>query len=288
MKDLPTYNLGDCRVTLLSGGRLKLDGGAMFGLIPKPLWNRACPADDQNRIQLHCNCLLVEWPDSDRRLIIETGHGPKYAEKEQKIFAIDPTRWLRPCLIQHDIDPASITDVVLSHLHFDHAGGLTWKSDGALVPTFPNATVHAQQQEYEDAHANFGVMTATYRRENIEPIDAADRWRLLNGDEQIVPNVRSLVTPGHTRGHHCIVVEGSDRTLVFTGDLMPTRHHLGAAYNMAYDLFPLENRESKRRLLTWLAETDGLLAIDHEVETPIVSVRQDGDWFQLDPVSGGA
>jgi glyoxylase-like metal-dependent hydrolase (beta-lactamase superfamily II) len=278
-----TYDLGACQVKVLDGGRLKLDGGAMFGLIPKPLWTRSYPADEQNRIELACNCLLVTWPGSARRLVIETGHGPKYGEKEQRIFAIDPAHWLRPTLLAEGIDPASITDVVVTHLHFDHAGGLTWQDGEQVVPTFPNATVHAQRQEYDDARAGYGIMTATYRAENLEPIDAAQRWQLLDGEEEIVPGVRSRMTRGHTRGHHSIVVEGRERPLVFGGDLMPTRHHLGAPYNMAYDLFPIENRESKRALLAWLAERDGLLALDHELETPVMRVAAAGDWFELTP-----
>ncbi|MCK4340810.1 MAG: MBL fold metallo-hydrolase [Phycisphaerae bacterium] len=283
----PRYDLGGCTVTLVKGGSLKLDGGAMFGLIPKPLWSRTYPADDQNRIQLACNCLLVEWPGvSDRRLIIETGHGPKYGEKEQRIFAIDPARWLRPALLGLHVDPASITDVVVSHLHFDHAGGLTWERDGRLVPTFPNARVHVQRREFEDARAGFGIMTATYREDSFTPIDEIDAWRLLDGEAEIVSGVRSRPTPGHTRGHHSIVIAGRDRSLVFGGDLMPTRHHLGGPYNMAYDLFPLDNRKSKKELLAWLAARDGLLALDHELETPIVSVRPKDDWFELFPSHG--
>ncbi|MEW6254115.1 MAG: MBL fold metallo-hydrolase [Planctomycetota bacterium] len=279
----PRYDLGDCTVTLISGGRLKLDGGAMFGVIPKALWSRACPADEHNRIQLACNCLLVEWSGSDRRLIIETGHGPKHAAKEQKIFAIDPALWLLPSLAARGVDPASITDVVVSHLHFDHAGGLTCELDGRLVPTFPNARVYAQRREYEDACANFGVMTATYRPENFRPLEEAGTLRLLDGAGEIIPGVAALPTPGHTHGHHSIAVTGRDRTLVFGGDLMPTRHHLGAPYNMAYDLLPLENRASKQRLLAALADHAGLLAIDHELDTPVVQVRRAGEWYELEP-----
>ncbi len=281
--NLPRYDLGQCTVTIIDGGHFKLDGGAMFGLIPKALWSRVYPADQQNRIQLACNCLLVEWPGSDRRLLIETGHGPKYGVKEQQIFEIDPGRWLRPALLAAGIAPESITDVTVSHLHFDHAGGLTFEQDGRLLPTFPKARVHVPRREFEDARAGYGIMTATYREENFRPLDATDAWRLLDGETEIVPGVHSRPTPGHTRGHHSVVVRGSARTLVFGGDLIPTRHHLGAPYNMAYDLFPLENRASKHSLLSWLADCDGLLAIDHEVETPVLRVVKQDDWFRLLP-----
>lgn len=281
----PRYDLGDCSVTLVSGGKLKLDGGAMFGLIPKALWSRVYPADDMNRIQLHCNCLLVEWPGSQRRVIVETGHGPKYAPKEQRIFDIDPSHWLLPSLQRLGVDPTSITDVVLSHLHFDHAGGLTHEVDGTTVPTFPRARVHAQRREYEDARGNAGIMTATYREENYRALDDADAWRLLDGEGEIVPGVRSVPTPGHTHGHHSILIAGSQRCMIFGGDLLPTRHHLGAPYNMSYDLLPLENRASKARLLGWLADRGGLLAIDHEIEMPVVEVERAGDWFALRPAA---
>ena len=188
-------------------------------------------------------------------------------------------------LLAAGIDPATITDVVVTHLHFDHAGGLTHLADGQVRPTFPHARVHVQRQELADARRNFGVMTATYREENFHPLDAADAWHLLDGETEIVPGVRPRLTPGHTRGHHSIVVTGRDRTLVYGGDLLPTRHHAGAAYNMSYDLYPLENRASKQKLLAWLAGCDGLLALDHEIDTPVVAVRPDGDWFRLEPAA---
>jgi glyoxylase-like metal-dependent hydrolase (beta-lactamase superfamily II) len=278
----PRYDLGDCTVTLLSGGRLRLDGGAMFGLIPKAVWSRVYPTDEQNRILLACNCLLVEWPGRPERLLVETGHGAKYSEKEQRIFAINPRQWLLPALTALNIAPESITDVVLTHLHFDHAGGLTHERDGQCVPTFPRARVHVQRAEYEDARANFGIMHASYRAENLTPLPAT-AWQLLDGAALILPGVRVRTTPGHTRGHQTVLVEGARRVLAYAGDVLPTRHHLGAPYNMGYDLFPLENRASKQALLAWLAARDGLLVLDHEVDSPVSTVRAAGDWFSLSP-----
>ena len=280
------FDLGGCTVTLISGGRLRLDGGAMFGIIPKALWLRSTPADEQNRIELACNCLLVEWQrETARRVIIETGHGPKFGAKQQKIYALDPQAWLLPSLQALNVDPASITDVVLSHLHFDHAGGLTCERDGRLVPSFPNARVHVQRQEYEDARANFGLSEGTYPPENLNPIDEAGAWNLLEGEVEIVDSVSAILAPGHTRGHQAVLVSGRDRSLVFGGDTLPTVGHLGAAYNMSYDLFPLENRASKYKLLHTLAQHRSLLLIDHEPRTPAVTVRTSGDWFELAPGS---
>jgi len=277
------YDLGGCTVRLISGGRFKLDGGAMFGVVPKPLWSRLVAADEQNRISLACNCLLVEWShETDRRAIIETGHGPKYAAKECGFFDIDPSKWLLPALRAEGVDPATISDVVVSHLHFDHAGGLTYEADGRLLPTFPNARVHVQRREFEDARAGFGIMTTTYREENFTPIDEADRWNLVDGEAEIIPGLRPLRTPGHTRGHQSVVVEGRERSLVFTGDTLPTAAHLGAPYNMAYDLYPLDNRSSKWKLLHYAAQREALLVINHEPATPAMRVLADGEWFRLE------
>ncbi len=277
-----SLDLGGCRVTLLSGGALKLDGGAMFGIIPKALWARCAPADDQNRIQLACNCLLVEWSGpAARRSIVETGHGDKYADKERAIYAIDTAHWLLPSLRDCGVEPESIDDVLVTHLHFDHAGGLTHAPEGAPRPTFPRARVHVQRREFDDARANFGVMTQTYREENFAPLDATGAWVLHDGEARPLPGVRLIPSPGHTRGHQSVLIEGRERALLFGGDVMPTRNHLGRAYNMAYDVLPLDNVETKRRLLTQAAQREWLWAIDHEPTAPLAEVRANGEAFAL-------
>lgn len=290
-----SFDLGDCRVTLFSGGGLRLDGGAMFGIIPKPLWTRTTPADEHNRIALACNCLLVEWAgETARRVVIETGHGAKFAAKEQALFAIDPANWLRPSLERAGVDPATLSDVILTHLHFDHAGGLTWAPEGSpdvCRPTFPAARVHVQRREFDDARANFGIMTNTYREENFAALDAAGAWRLVDGEAELIPaprpglaSIQALPTPGHTRGHQSILIRGRDRTALFVGDVMPTRAHVGRPYNMGYDLLPLDNRASKGALLARAAQEDWLVLIDHEPTTPVVRVAAEKDWFRLEPV----
>lgn len=277
-------DLGGVRIAVVSGGGFKLDGGAMFGIIPKPLWSKRIPADEQNRIRLACNCVLIEWDGpGGRRAIIETGHGPKFAAKEQEIFAIQPADWLRPRLISYGVEPDSIRDVILSHLHFDHAGGLTWQDGERLLRTFPFARVHTQRREFDDARSNFGIMKITYREENYTPIDAADAWNLLDGPGEIIPGVVALPTSGHTHGHQSLLIRGRQRNAYFLGDVMPTRHHLGAPYNMGYDLLPLDNRDSKSRMLRRAAEEDALLLIDHDPDEPILRVMRDGDWYALEP-----
>jgi len=287
---LRVFDLGGCTVTLLSGGQFRLDGGAMFGIIPKALWSRGVDVDDANRIRMACNCLLVEWQGAaHRRVIIETGHGAKFSEKEQHIYGIDPARWLRPMLRDHGVDPGSISDVVLSHLHFDHAGGLTTAEEGGLGRTFPNARVHVQRREFDDARANFGIMTNTYREENFIPVDQADAWSLLDGPGVVIPaprpgmpEIKAILTPGHTRGHQTLLIAGRSRTAAFIGDVMPTRAHVGRPYNMAYDLFPVDNRSSKQHVLSRAAAEDWLVVLDHEPDAPAVRVVREGDWFRTE------
>ncbi len=277
-------DLGNMTVTLLDGGRLRLDGGAMFGIIPRPLWERQTPADERHRIPLACNCLLVEWRgERDRRVIIETGHGEKYGAKEQAIYAIDPGRWLVSGLARAGVEPESITDVIVTHLHFDHAGGLTRLGGDRVVPTFPNATVHVQRREYDDARCGLGIMTATYRDENLRPLEEAERWNLIEGEPEIAPGIRPLLTPGHTRGHQAVLIRGRDGTVVFPGDVMPTAAHVGAPYNMAYDLFPLDNRESKNRVLRQAANEGWLIVLDHEPNTPVMRAQIEKTWYGLVP-----
>ncbi len=278
-------DLGGVRVSLLSGGALRLDGGAMFGIIPKALWSRRTPHDEQNRIQLACNCLLVEW-NSGRAGIVETGHGAKYAPREREMFAIDAEHWLLPSLCAAGVDPLAISTVVVTHLHFDHAGGLTRPADdGGLLPTFPSAKVHVQRQEFEDARANFGIMTMTYREENYTPLDAAGAWALLDGEAEVAPGLHVLPSRGHTRGHQSVLIRGSEGCVLFPGDVLPTLGHAGAPYNMGYDLLPLDNRETKLRLLGRAADERWLIVIDHEPRTPVVRAARDGNWFVLSPVT---
>ncbi len=281
---MEAIDLGGLRVRMISGGELWLDGGAMFGIIPRVIWSRATAPDEAHRIRLACNCLLVEWDgDSDRRAIVEAGVGQKYTPKEQKIFAIDPTEWIGSSLTAAGVAAETISDVLLTHLHFDHGGGLSTRdADDRLVPTFPRARIHVQEQELSDALSGFGIMTSTYRPENLEPL--AERWAPHAGGVEMLPGITALPTPGHTRGHTSLVLRGSERTLLFVGDVLPTAAHVGAPFNMAYDLFPLDNRASKQALLRRAADEDWVLVLGHEPDTPLVRVVVEGDWYRFEAV----
>jgi glyoxylase-like metal-dependent hydrolase (beta-lactamase superfamily II) len=269
--------LGNIKVTPLDGGRFSLDGGAMFGIIPKALWSRLVPPDERNRIRLAMTCLLIET--AGRRILVETGCGDKFTDKDRGIFAISD-HWLLDSLTAAGVEPESIDTVILTHLHFDHAGGATrWPPDAEspreAVPTFPRARYVVQRGEWDDAMSGHFVMTATYRRENLEPLAQSGRLELVEGGREIAPGVSVRVLPGHTRHQQGVLISGGGRTLVQPADLLPTSAHVGLAWNMAYDLLPYENMQMKRRLLEEAHAGGWLLLLGQDPDHSLFDVSKD-------------
>ncbi len=247
----PRMQVGDLTITILDGGQFWLDGGAMFGIIPKPLWSRLVEVDQANRIPLAMTCCLVET--AGRRVLIETGAGvrAKYSEKEQAFFRLGED-WILDSLQAVGVERESIDYVIVTHLHFDHAGGGTMPktSDRAgHAVTFPNARYVVQRGEWEDAASGQAVMTGTYRPENLAPLEEAGVLSLVSGDAEIVPGVSVRLMPGHTPHHQGVVLESGGQRAVQPGDMMPTAAHVGLRHNMAYDLLPIDNMHSKEQLL---------------------------------------
>ncbi len=245
----PTVQLGDLTITLLDGGHLSLDGGAMFGIIPKPVWSKLVEVDEANRIPLAMTCFLVET--GGRRVLVETGAGTPadYAEKEQGFFLL-ADHWVVDSLEAIGIERESIDFVIPTHLHFDHAGGCTMPDGrGGHVPTFPNAQYIIQRGEWDDAATGHCVMTATYREQNMAPLEKAGVVSRVDGEAEIAPGI--MVTPlvGHTRHQQGVVFDGGEGKAVLPGDLLPTAAHVGLRFNMGYDLLPFENMRTKERLL---------------------------------------
>ncbi|MEM1008729.1 MAG: MBL fold metallo-hydrolase [Myxococcota bacterium] len=264
----------------LRAGRFGLDGGAMFGVIPKALWAERVSCDQENRIPLQTNCVLLQ--NHERNVLIETGCGNKFSDKERSIFALEE-RWIADALQEHKISCSEITDVVLTHLHFDHAGGLTTlNQEGVPISTFPQANIFVQRTEWEDALANRSTMTKTYRREHLDPI--AEQVRCLDEATEIYPGLSVFPVPGHTWGQQAVVFHDARDVCCFPGDVIPTQHHVGDAFNMAYDMLPYQNMQTKRRLLQRAYKERWRLILGHEVAHPIFTVRKKKTGrFALDP-----
>lgn len=265
------------RWTLLRAGAFRLDGGSMFGVVPKALWARLSPPDEENRIPLQTNCLLLEG--GGRRVLVETGYGAKWGDKDRAIFGMQE-RSVLDALAELGVRPGDIDAVIVTHLHFDHAGGLTHLGDdGQAVSSFPRAEVIVQRQEWEDALANRSTMTRTYLRSHLDPVAA--QLRLVDGEQEVLPGIHVWPMIGHTFGQQAVRFSDAAGTVCFPGDVMPTVSHVGAAYNMAYDILPYTNLQSKAALLARAAAEGWRLVIDHEPGRPVVRVlgtEKPGQW----------
>jgi len=264
--DVPRLEGPRARVSAIDAGSLWLDGGAMFGVVPKPLWVRRSPADEKNRIPLAMRCLLIETEEAT--VLVDTGLGNKESEKFRSIYGVSndgsPTR-LESSLAALGLEPADIDIVVATHLHFDHAGGGTTRmEDGTVRPAFPGSRYLVSRGEYEFALRDNERIRASYMSDNFEPLAAAGCLDLAADGDEISPGVRFVPTPGHTPHHQSVQVDLGDGVLLFLADLVPTTAHLPLPWIMGYDVEPLVTLESKRQTLTRAARENWWLAFEHD------------------------
>ena len=271
---MDALQVGRFRITPVSGGRFKLDGGAMFGIVPKPLWSRVAPADERNRIDLATNCFLVEC--NEARLIIDTGYGLKLSDKERDIYAVRDEGGLVANLQKYGLAPESIDFVVLSHLHFDHAGGCTTRlEDGSLVPTFRHALYIVQRLEWEIASSGKPEWEGMFPPENFQVLEETGRIQRVDDGAEIVPGIRVQRTGGHTPGHQIIRIQDGDAGAVFLGDLCPTWNHLHRSWCMAYDSHVVDVRRLKPIVLEELVDRRWWALSDHDPHCPAVMLKRD-------------
>jgi glyoxylase-like metal-dependent hydrolase (beta-lactamase superfamily II) len=271
--------LGSIRVHILHDGTFALDGGAMFGVVPRVLWEKTDPPDEKNRVTLGLNVALIET--AGRRILVDTGMGDKWSEKERSLYRIDRSSTLLGALRALGLGPADIDLVINTHLHFDHAGGNTRLEGGKPVPTFPRARYLIQKGEWDDATRPHERSRASYREVDIAPLAGAGQVDLLTGDVEVAPGVRVVRVGGHTAHHQIVVVEGGGNALFIPTDLLPTTSHLPLPFVMSYDLYPVATLEAKRELLNKAAESDAWLLFYHDRETPLGRVRREGDRYRL-------
>jgi glyoxylase-like metal-dependent hydrolase (beta-lactamase superfamily II) len=269
-----SFTVGRLRCHTLEGGRQRLDGGAMFGVVPRTLWRTRIEPDDRNRIPLAMRCLLVEHPEGV--VLIDTGLGNKEDGKFLDIYGVENqglegATQLEDALASAGFLPRDVRWVINTHLHFDHAGGNTSMDPDLendprrhIRPTFPNATYIVQRGELEFARHTNERTRASYLPHNFEPIAAAHRWQLVDGDTEILPGIFLRLTPGHVPFHQAVLIRDQGDAAAFVGDLFPTASHLPLPWIMGYDLEPLRTLESKRALLADAIDGQWRIVFEHD------------------------
>jgi methylmalonyl-CoA epimerase len=267
-------SLGEFQLTTLHDGPFRLDGGAMFGVVPRPLWEAKAPPDDRHRIQLAMRPLLVEAPWG--RMIVDCGAGDKMTPKEQDIYALDRSRTLDAALAEVGLSSDAIELALASHLHWDHFGGATAREGGVLKPRFCNARYIIRAAEWEDATHPHERNRASYLQDDFVPLKQAGVVTLFEGDETIRPGVRVVRTGGHTGQHQIVFLESGGRTAVFVADLIPTTAHLQDAWVMGYDLFPMETLAFKKRFIREAIDREYLIFFEHDPHIAAGYIREQG------------
>lgn len=274
--------LGDLEFHIISAGHVLLDGGAMFGVIPKPMWDKKMPADARNRITLSMNSLLIRA--GGKRILVETGAGDKMNAKLRDIYGIDGP-FLDHGLREHDLQPADIDIVVNTHLHFDHCGGNTRVEKDKVIPAFPNARYIVHRGEYEHALGPTERDRASYVPENYLPVEAAGQFSLLENDSEIVPGVDLIRLPGHTANMFGVKLTGGGRTAFLFGDLVPTTTHLPLPWIMGYDLYPMTTLENKKRWIPEVVREGWLALFAHDDRVPAAYLRERNGQWETEPVT---
>jgi glyoxylase-like metal-dependent hydrolase (beta-lactamase superfamily II) len=280
-----TRKIGRLTVHAIQAGGQKLDGGAMFGVVPKPLWSRRIEPDERNRIQLGMRCLLIEHESG--LVLIDTGAGNKEDAKFLDIYGIENAgangrTLLEDGLSQVGVSPEDVAIVINTHLHFDHAGGNTFRDrDGKLKPSFPRARYVVKRGEYDFATHTNERTGASYFPRNIDPVVAAGKFEFVVREKEIVKGVRVVSTPGHVPFHQSILIDSAGDRAFFLGDLVPTTWHLPLPWIMGYDVEPLVTLETKRRILRQAEDEGWLLVFEHDATTAWGHVEHDGKSYRL-------
>jgi glyoxylase-like metal-dependent hydrolase (beta-lactamase superfamily II) len=271
---------GALELAPLLDGYFRLDGGAMFGVVPKTLWEKRAAADGRNRITMAMRPLLVKIGPSagsgrGRLMIIDAGAGDKMDEKSAAIYALDRAESLDVTMARAGVRAEDIDIVLASHLHFDHAGGFTARdASGAVVPRFPRARYVVNRGEWEDATHPHERNRASYFAENYVPVQDAGLVDFMDGDGEVMPGVRVRRTGGHTRCHQIVYIESGGKTAVFAADLIPTTAHVDVPWIMAYDLYPMETLEFKRAFVREAIEREYLIFFEHDPAVAAGYIRQ--------------
>jgi glyoxylase-like metal-dependent hydrolase (beta-lactamase superfamily II) len=276
--------IGDVEAIPLWDGRFRLDGGAMFGVVPKVLWARRAPADAKNRIALGLRPLLVKTPT--QRILIDAGAGDKYLPKELEIYAFDRRDQLEASLAAAGVAPADIDIVIATHLHWDHVGGLTRRIDGRIVPRFPRARHLVRRGEWDVATHPNERNHASYVAEDFVPLAEAGLVDFIDVDGEVAAGVSVWRTGGHTAHHQVVRIESAGRVAIFAADLVPTVAHADAPWIMGYDLYPLETLAAKKRWLAEAAAGEYVIFFEHDPAIEAGIIRLERGRARVEPLPG--
>jgi glyoxylase-like metal-dependent hydrolase (beta-lactamase superfamily II) len=272
-----TISLGDFELTTLTDGTYVADGGAFFGIIPKVMWQKKVPADELNRITVSCNSVLVRT--GKQNILIETGIGNKLDEKKKKIF--EPQEKLLENLRATGVAPEEINIVINSHLHFDHCGWNTVYKNGVAVATFPNAEYFAPGGEWRHGQLQTERDRVSYLSPNYDPLIQSGQMRLIDGNAEIAPGISVEVWPGHTRNMWAVFIRSAGKTACYISDLIPTTWHLDPVWAMAYDLFPLEVLDNRKRYYARAIPEQWLTIFTHDPNVPWAYIAQKDNKFSF-------
>ena len=280
----PSLTLGSFSLTPILDGYFRLDGGAMFGVVPRVLWQKVAPPDDRNRIRLAMRAWLVRGQGPT--ILIDAGCGDKMDEKSADIYGFDRRENLDVTMAAAGISAGDIEVVLASHLHFDHAGGFTARdASGSVRPRFPNARYLVNAGEWDDAMHPHERNRASYFAENYVPLREAGVLDLTADNQAVAPGIRVQRTGGHTRFHQIIYIESAGQTAVFAADLLPTTAHVDVPWIMAYDLYPMETLEFKRAFVQEAIEREYLIFFEHDPSIPAGYIRQKDRRLYVEPIS---
>ncbi len=272
--------IGKYKLSIVESGFFGLDGGSMFGIIPKQLWQKTNPSDEANRIKLSTRHLLLE--SENRKIIIDTGMGDKWDDKLKKIYAVDDNTTMESALKEKGLKVDDITDVILTHLHFDHTGGSTTLKNRKLFPAFPNAKYYVQKQNYDWAMKPSERDKGSYLKENFVPLFEEGLLNFTIGNANLDDEIEFIVVNGHTFGQQMVKISNGSDTFLFCGDLIPTSSHIPLPYIMGYDLQPLVTLQEKKRFLRQIVGENWKLFFGHDPETAFVTVKLTDKGYQVD------
>lgn len=279
-----SLKIGNLELFPVEAGRFMLDGGAMFGVVPKTLWSRQIPSDDKNRIPMAMRCMLIKSEKTGKIYLIDNGSGHKFNEKMEKIYSLDYNHSdLISSLAKAGVNPEDITDMVFSHLHFDHCGGTTnYDESGNLIEVFPNARYYVNERHWETANNPNAREKASFFAENIDPIKNSGRLQLLGDRHTFEEGFDTVAMDGHTVGQQLPIFSDGVRTIIYAADLFPTFAHVPLPWVMGYDMAPIQTLKEKEEFLKSAADNKWYIFLEHDAEHEVITIKEENGKFSMD------